>query len=321
SYLYSYPHKSAYRPMEPVDLRALWKKEKRESLFLYYHIPYCRSRCAYCNLLSLSNPLEGFIGRYVETLERQARTISGILGEHRFSAFAIGGGTPTLLSTADLEKLFFTAGEILGAELSAIPVSVEVSPKTVPTDKLTLLKQMGTTRVSIGIQSFVEEEARALHRVEQEGETYHALERIVKTGFPFLNIDLIYGIPGQTEKSWLFSLEKALSYSPEEIYLYPLYIRPLTALNKQTATRRKSMQEADIRMELYKTGRDFLKNRGYRQLSMRHFVSTGYVQQQEKTDYSCQEDGMVGMGCGARSYTGGFHYSSFYAVSRKGIAQ
>ncbi len=74
-------------------------------------------------------------------------------------------------------------------------------------------------------------------------------------------------------------------------------------------------------MELYKTGRDFLKSRGYRQLSMRHFVSTGYVQQQEKTDYSCQEDEMVGMGCGARSYTGGFHYSSFYAVSRKGIAQ
>ncbi|MCP4154734.1 MAG: coproporphyrinogen III oxidase family protein, partial [bacterium] len=159
-----------------------------------------------------------------------------------------------------------------------------------------------------------------LHRVEQEGETYHALERIVKTGFPFLNIDLIYGIPGQSVKSWMFSLEKTLSYSPAEIYLYPLYIRPLTALKKKQEPMEKRPGEADIRIELYKTGRDFLKNRGYRQLSMRHFVSPHYPEQ-NKTEYSCQEDGMVGMGCGARSYTGGMHYSSYYAVSRNGISQ
>ncbi|MCP4147232.1 MAG: radical SAM protein, partial [bacterium] len=165
SYLYSYPHKSAYRPVEPVSLKELWKHEKRETLFLYYHIPYCRSRCAYCNLLSLSNPPRDEVSRYVETLERQAREIAGVLGKHRFSALAIGGGTPTLLSYGDLEKLFFTAGEILGANPEAIPVAVEVSPKTVPADKLNLLKQLGVTRISIGIQSFVEEEARALHRV------------------------------------------------------------------------------------------------------------------------------------------------------------
>jgi oxygen-independent coproporphyrinogen III oxidase len=134
-----------------------------------------------------------------------------------------------------------------------------------------------------------------------------------------LNIDLIYGIDGQTAATWMHSLDAALAWRPEEIYLYPLYVRPLTGLG------RRARDWDDQRLTLYGIGRDHLLAEGYEQVSMRMFRRTPVGQVENLSygsaapRYCCQEDGMVGLGCGARSYTRGLHYALDYAVAPKGV--
>ncbi|HEX2915023.1 MAG TPA: STM4012 family radical SAM protein [Chloroflexia bacterium] len=313
SYTYSYPHKTAYRPLQPVQaLSEVWEPERREALFLYIHLPFCEMRCGFCNLFTTLHPGQDFISAYLATLRRQARQVRQALGEASFARFALGCGTPTYLSAAELAAVFDLAEELYGLDLSRLPVSVETSPGTSQEEKLILLRERGVDRISIGIQSFVEEEVRAAGRAQKNREVEAALSRIKDLDFPVLNLDLIYGLPGQTVASWLASLETALKYRPQELYLYPLYTRPLTGLG------RTGKSWDDQRLECYRAGRSYLLNMGYEQVSMRMFRASSTPMEAGPV-YCCQEDGMVGLGCGARSYTRALHYSSEYAVSARGV--
>ena len=94
AYSYSYPHKTAYREFaQPLDLKSVWEKEKRDALFLYLHIPFCEMRCGFCNLFTTSNPETSFEGLYLNALERQAQRVRGALGDSKFARMAPGGGT------------------------------------------------------------------------------------------------------------------------------------------------------------------------------------------------------------------------------------
>ncbi|GLX93155.1 STM4012 family radical SAM protein [Herbidospora sp. NBRC 101105] len=306
SYVYAYPHKTAYRPLDPRPALAdVWRGERAGSF--YAHIPFCEMRCGFCNLFTRTGAPEDLVAAYLDALERETLALADAV-DPAFTTAAIGGGTPTYLSPAELTRLFDVTGKI--TPYGEIPLSVETSPATATADRLAVLKERGTTRISIGVQSFVDEEARAAVRPQKRAEVDRALDTIRATGFPILNIDLIYGIDGQTAATWRHSLETALRWAPEELYLYPLYVRPLTGLGKI------GRDWDDQRMELYREGRDLLLARGYEQVSMRMFRLPGT---QASTDYCCQTDGMASVGCGARSYTSTLHYSHEYAVGARHV--
>ena len=206
----------------------------------------------------------------------------------------------------------------MGVDLRAVPLSVEASPSTATADRLAVLAERGTTRLSLGVQSFVEEEARAAVRPQHRSDVEAALTRIREAAVPVLNIDLIYGIDGQTAASWRYSLDAALAWRPEEIYLYPLYIRPLTGLGRHTDPQAADRDWDGQRLRRYREGRDHLLAHGYEQVSMRMFRRAD-APPQGPDDYACQTDGMIGLGCGARSYTSRLHYSFDYAVSMREI--
>ncbi|PZG03192.1 STM4012 family radical SAM protein [Nonomuraea aridisoli] len=309
-YVYAYPHKTAYRPLDPrPHLKEVWAGERPGAL--YVHIPFCEMRCGFCNLFTRTGAPEELVGAYLDTLERQARQVRDALEETAFTTAAFGGGTPTYLSAGELERLFDLTEQAMGVDLARVPLSVETSPATATPDRLSVLAGRGTSRVSIGVQSFVDAEARAAVRPQKRAEVDAALDTIRESGVPVLNIDLIYGIDGQTPSSWLYSLDTALGWRPEELYLYPLYVRPLTGLGKQ------GRAWDDQRLELYRLGRDHLLAAGYEQVSMRMFRLPGSGA--SGGDYCCQTDGMVGLGCGARSYTSGLHYSFEYAVGARHV--
>ncbi|SPT49593.1 STM4012 family radical SAM protein [Actinomadura madurae] len=309
-YVYAYPHKTAYRPLRPAPaLRDVWAGERLDALFLYLHVPFCEMRCGFCNLFTRTGAPDELTDAYLDALDRQATSVLDALDEGGrdgpvFATAAFGGGTPTYLTAPELERLCDIAGRFDG--FGSGPLGVETSPATATTDRLTVLADRGTTRVSIGVQSFLDEEARAAVRPQKRAEVEDALDRIRAVGFPTLNIDLIYGIDGQTPATWTQSLDAALAWRPEEVYLYPLYVRPLTGLG------RRARDWDDQRLTLYRIGRDHLLAEGYEQVSMRMFrlPSAGAG----GTEYCCQTDGMVGLGCGARSYTSRLHYSFEYAV-------
>ncbi|MFC4499651.1 MULTISPECIES: STM4012 family radical SAM protein [Streptomyces] len=312
-YVYAYPHKTAYRRLEDhPSLKSLWAAEPKDALSLYLHIPFCEVRCGFCNLFTRIGAPDGLTGAYLDALQRQATAVRDALGDGiRFATAAFGGGTPTFLTAAELERLCDIAEHRMGADLRAVPLSVEASPATATADRLAVLAERGTTRLSLGIQSFVDTEARAAVRPQRRADVEAALGRIRDTDIPVLNIDLIYGIDGQTEDTWLHSLDAALAWRPEELYLYPLYVRPLTGLDRRGAGPDPDWDEQ--RLRLYRAGRDHLLAHGYTQQSMRMFRRTD-APPQGADDYACQTDGMIGLGCGARSYTAGLHYSFDYAV-------
>jgi oxygen-independent coproporphyrinogen-3 oxidase len=316
-YLYAYPHKTAYRSLRPRPaLRDVWTDEPRDALFLYLHLPFCEMRCGFCNLFTRANPPAEQVGRYLRQLRRQAREVRAGIGDARFAAGAVGGGTPTYLDADELTELFDIVDDMTGAP-GAVPLSVETSPATATPDRLAVVAARGAWRVSLGVQSFLDAEAHAAGRPQRRSDVDRALTAIRAAGLPVLNIDLMYGIAGQTGRTWDASLRAALSWRPEEVYLYPLYVRPLTGLGRRAHTTGEGWDEQ--RMTLYRQGRDTLRAAGYRQLSMRHFRRDGVTAPGSGADYCCQDDGMVGLGCGARSYTRELHYSFDYAVSVGGV--
>lgn len=316
-YAYSYPHKTAYRPFDPpIPLKPLWQNEDRQSLFFYLHLPFCEMRCGFCNLFTTTNPESNLLSSYLESIDRQMGAMADILGDCRFGQVAFGGGTPSFLSETELDHLFARIALHFGGFANDTPFSFETSPGTISSGKLALLREHGVTRLSIGVQSFLEEETKKLGRPQKPEILHQALQTIAAAKFPVTNLDLIYGIEGQTAASWQSSLEQALEYHPEELYLYPLYVRPLTGLG------RKHRETSQHRLALYRQAREHLLENGYEQISMRLFrhASTPHLSADGPV-YCCQEDGMIGIGAGARSYTRDVHYSSEYAVGRKGILQ
>ncbi|MFE0648127.1 STM4012 family radical SAM protein [Streptomyces sp. NPDC059534] len=321
-YVYAYPHKTAYRalPGRPA-LRGLWADEPKDALSLYAHIPFCEVRCGFCNLFTRVGAPDELTTRYLDALDRQATAVREALGDDgpvRFATAAFGGGTPTFLTAGELERLCDIAEKRMGADLRAVPLSVETSPSTATADRLSLLAERGATRLSIGVQSFVEAEARAAVRPQRRADVEAALGRIRDTGVPVLNIDLIYGIDGQTERSWQVSLDAALAWRPEELYLYPLYVRPLTGLGRIQDPAAADRAWDEQRLLLYRYGRDHLLAHGYEQVSMRMFRRADAAPL-GPDDHACQTDGMIGLGCGARSYTSALHYSFDYAVDMREI--
>ena len=298
AYAYSYPHKSAYGPLDPlVCLAPLWQAERRDALFLYFHIPFCEMRCGFCNLFARAGGEDAYLEAYLDALERQADALAdATTGNRQIVRLAVGGGTPTFLSPPQFQRLFDIAERYFSASGHRIPVSVETSPKTATVDRLTCLKEHGVDRISIGIQSFSDADNRSIGRPQSSREVHTALEQV--RSFPTLNIDLIYGQPGQTVARWLESLNLAMRYEPEELYLYPLYVRPRTGIGRRGDVQRAS--SAHMR-HLYRAGRDLLEDAGYEQISMRYFrrqnqhTATGPV-------YCCQTDGMIGLGCGSLLY-------------------
>jgi coproporphyrinogen III oxidase-like Fe-S oxidoreductase len=334
SYLYAYPHKTAYRRIEPaLPLGPLWAGERRDALFLYVHIPFCEHRCGFCNLFTQPVPEAERAEAYLAALARQAAVVRRALDEGGAFAIgraAIGGGTPTLLSAGQLARVL---GLMRRAGYAGAPMSVETSPETALPDRLAVVVGGGADRISIGVQSFLEEECRAVNRPQRAADVHRALRAIRDAGPATLNVDLMYGLPGQTEATWRASLEEALAYRPEELYLYPLYVRPLTTLGRKARAAASALPlapapasgDAELdrrRLALYAQGRDLLRAAGYRQVSMRMF-RRGAAQTSTATGpvYRCQDDGMIGLGCGARSYTRAVHYSSEWAVGARGVRE
>ena len=163
------------------------------------------------------------------------------------------------------------------------------------------------------VQSLDEAECRAVGRPQATADVHAALRALRDAAPATVNVDLMYGLPGQSAASWSATLAGVLAYRPEEVYLYPLYVRPLTTLGRRGAPSFDA-----VRIALYEQGRATLLAAGYAQVSLRMFrqVAAGHA---PGPVYRCQDDGMLGLGCGARSYTRGVHYASEWAVGARGV--
>jgi oxygen-independent coproporphyrinogen-3 oxidase len=318
-YVYGYPHKKAYRPLPaPVPLRQAWAGEDRSALFCYVHVPFCRQRCSFCNLFAFV-PGGSPAAAYLDALACEMEGYAQALGAFRFRRLYVGGGTPTFLTGDELTRLAALLQGILGAGPAQSEGCIEASPETLDEDKTALLRGLGFARLSLGVQSLVAGELRQVNRRFDFSLNRRAIDAAGRAGFPHFNIDLIYGLPGQTGASWRYSLDCALDSAATSLFLYPLYVRPLTGLDHRPGgdccpTPAQMAAWYDLAVER-------LDAAGFRQVTMRQFrrdpPSPGCGG--DDLEYRCQHDGMVGLGAGARSYTRRLHYSTPWKMVARNI--
>ena len=304
-YMYSYPHKTAYRTLEGVDIRDFLPRLKQNENSLYFHIPFCQAKCGYCNLFSVTGKDKGFVDAYLDAMERQIRQYD--LTEYSFSDVTIGGGTPLYLDETQLEWLFRLIEMVQGKK--EYPVIIETSPNQTTEEKLAIAKANGTKRISLGIQSFHEKELEKLYRIHSPKQARKAIESIKHQQFSCVNLDFIYGIPGQTVQSLKETLEEAVSYEPEELFVYPLYIKNGTLLKEKQVKREENTRQ------LYDFVCEYLHHQGYVQYSMRRFVYKDYVPFTPAME--CGFGNTLSIGCGGRSYLGNLHFCTPYFVRQK----
>lgn len=326
-YMYSYPHKTAYRPLKDLAFKDLASRLSGPGHGLYLHIPFCESKCGYCNLFSVTGQREGEMDAYLDAVERQLCQYEDVLSpwETEFSDFTIGGGTPLILSPPQLERAFLLIHQHLSLNSQAETI-IETAPNQTTREKLKLLKDFGVTRVSMGIQSFSDPELKTLRRNHSAKKAEEMLALLMEYEFPTVNADFIYGVPGQTVKSFLLSLKKALAHKPQELFLYPLYVKHGVSLEQDL--KNGLVLKEDLAFQQYLEASAFLKANGYRQDSMRRFTlgKDFPAQNTDSRENSGQPSGRpfgdcgfgtsLSVGCGGRSYLGNIHFCTPYAVDQ-----
>jgi len=218
---------------------------------LYVHVPFCPSKCGYCDFYS-AVPDRGDFDPLVDALLTElSSTLES--GEVRVETIFVGGGTPTFLPIGPLERLLAELGRC-AAEHAMVEFTVEANPGSVDEAKVAILRDHGVNRISMGAQSFHEPELRFLGRIHQPAEIADSAALIHRAGFEHFNLDLIFGIPGQTPSSWSDSIRQAADLGPDHLACYGLTYEPGTPLHESLTRGRTTQMEDELEAQLYMSG-------------------------------------------------------------------
>ncbi len=206
------------------------------SLSLYIHIPWCIRKCPYCDFNSHKSPDELPEKQYIDALLLDMKQdLQRYSAERKIESIFFGGGTPSLFSAKAFETLFQELQKQL-TFASDIEITLEANPGTVESQRFSDYRALGINRLSLGIQSFHKTHLKALGRIHDDKEAHRAIETARLANFDNINIDLMYGLPGQTVKEGLHDLKSAMSYQPEHLSWYQLTIEPNTLFYKKKPT-------------------------------------------------------------------------------------
>ena len=200
----------------------LYLKMKKRNLELYLHIPFCVRKCNYCDFFSASGTEEEQAA-YVSALIQEIQSYQELSGEYEVQTIFLGGGTPSLLTPEQIEKIFTTIYHIFSVNENA-EITMEMNPGTVDIEKLRAMKAAGVNRLSIGLQSAQNEELKMLGRIHTYEEFLETWRLTEQAGFKNRNIDLMSALPGQTIESYEDTLSKVLALEPEHISAYSLIL-------------------------------------------------------------------------------------------------
>jgi oxygen-independent coproporphyrinogen-3 oxidase len=276
-------------------------------LGLYLHIPFCSSICNYCNFNRglLDADLKN---RYVAALEREI--ISGGRGEPVDTIF-FGGGTPSLLDPAEIERLIAACRDAFSVTDSA-EVTLETNPETSTSERMSGFRAAGINRVSFGVQSFRDAELKRLGRIHTADRARYAVAEARSAGFTNISLDLMMWLPQQTPADWRESVQALIGVSPEHASLYLLELYPNAPLKEDMARAGWSLAPDDDAAEMYLWGLERLEAAGYRQYEISNVSRPGF---ESRHNLKYWDDGeWLGFGCGAHSTRDGIRWKNVSAT-------
>ena len=283
--------------------RAYSKAQRGRRLGLYLHIPFCRSKCAYCDFYSLAGR-EGEMDRYLRALTRHLGEMAPRAEGYRVDTVYLGGGTPTILGAKRLTRLLREVRRRYRLERGC-EVTVEANPDSVDLPLLRALRRAGANRLSLGVQSANDGELRAIGRPHTFSDAVRAVELARRAGFDNLSCDLIYGLPDQDMASWQASVEALIALAPEHLSCYGLQLEEGTPLYERRSE--LTLADDDEQADMYLWMVDRLARAGYRQYEISNFAKPGRESRHNLRYWRLEE--YAGFGPGAHSDFGGRRYS------------
>jgi len=276
---------------------------RMSSLGLYVHIPFCRAKCAYCDFNSYAG-LEAWFDRHTDALIREIVQA----GSAAVKTIYIGGGTPSVLPLSLLSQILDAARGAFNVEPGA-EISIEANPGTTDTATLSGLRALGVNRLSLGVQSLNDEELKLLGRIHAAGEAVEAFGCARQAGFDNVNLDLIYGLPGQEVPSWRATLERALALQPEHLSCYALSVEGGTPLARAIARGELPEPDPDVAADMYELAEGILSTAGYVHYEISNWAAGSAFQCQHNLVYWRNEP-YLGVGAGAHSWADGRRWAN-----------
>lgn len=266
---------------------------------IYLHIPFCKQACHYCNFhFSTSLKQKDAV---IDAMLRELELRQGYLPERELDSIYFGGGTPSLLDEAELMRFF----EAIGRHFTIKPdaeITLEANPDDLSQEKLLALRRTPINRLSIGIQSFFEEDLRFFNRAHDAHEARACLENALAAGFPNLTIDLIYGAPTTTDAHWGKNLELAFSYQIPHISSYALTVEERTALHHFVKTGKVAPVDEEKAARQYEYLMASMRAQGYVHYEISNFARPGYFARHNSSYWKGEP--YLGLGPSAHSYDG-----------------
>ena len=284
----------------------------KTELGIYLHIPFCKKKCDYCDFISFpySQAIE-LVEKYIETMEAEIDSYD--LTSYNVTTIYMGGGTPSILPSKEIEKLLNKIKTKLEENKNEtkwedIEITIEVNPGTVDKNKLETYKKSGVNRLSIGLQTTNNKLLKQIGRIHTYEEFLNTYQMAKEIGFQNCNVDLMLGLPNQTIQDLKQSLEKILELNPNHISVYSLIVEEGTPIERKLQKGELELPDEDTERQMYWYVKNTLELNGYEHYEISNFAKKGKA---SKHNLNCwQQKEYIGIGLAASSYLDQVRYSN-----------
>jgi oxygen-independent coproporphyrinogen-3 oxidase len=266
---------------------------------IYIHIPFCKKRCVYCDFFS-STQIEAKVP-YVDAVCKELKIRKNYLQNEKIETIYLGGGTPSQLNAKDYDKIFRTLAETNKIN-SVTEITLEANPDDLTPGYIDSIRSLPFNRISLGVQSFNDEELRSLNRRHDAETAIKAIKHLQEKEFANISIDLMYGLPGQTEAGWRETLNQAKALSVPHISAYHLIYEENTPLYNSLQKRLIRPSDEELSVRLFETLMDEMAEAGFEHYEISNFAQAGYRSKHNASYWNGTH--YLGIGASAHSYNG-----------------
>lgn len=281
---------------------------KNKELGIYIHIPFCKSKCYYCDFISYTNK-ENYIEEYIKNIIEELEQYD--LSNYNITTIYIGGGTPSFINEKYIVQILRNLKSKLSnnqTNFENMEITIEINPGTITKNKIEQYKKAGINRVSIGLQSTNNDLLKQIGRIHTYEEFLEAYEIIKEAGFENINIDLMIGLPNQTIQMLKTTLEEIKKLNPAHISVYSLIVEENTKIEKMIEKGKLQLPDENSERQMYWYVKNKLELKGYKHYEISNFAKEG---KQSKHNLNCWEQKeYIGLGASAHSYLNNVRYSN-----------
>lgn len=278
----------------------------KKQLGIYVHIPFCESKCYYCDFNSHTNKNK-YIDKYIHYLKKEIDLYSKTLKEYELKTIFFGGGTPSFINEKYIREILQCIYKKIDIE-KLQEITLEANPKTLNDEKLNIYKKIGVNRLSLGLQTLDEKLLKDIGRIHSVKDFYDTYNLVRKHGFNNINVDIMFNLPNQTVKDLLKTLENIVDLDVDHISLYSLKLEEGTYMYKKYEKGELILPDEDIERDMYHKAIDFLEERGYKHYEISNFAKPGYESKHNLMYWKLKP--YIGVGLSAHSNINSYRYGN-----------